>query len=71
MCLSAKMIEKRQDALRQARVDSQIEGQRAHPDDAKLLDAFARGEIDGDEVTRRIIARGRAVAKTKRQKTAA
>jgi Antitoxin VbhA len=69
MGLPTDIIEKRLDALRQARVDSQIEGQRAHPDDAKLLDAFARGEIDGDEVTRRIIAR--ASAKTTRQKTAA
>jgi Antitoxin VbhA len=29
-----------------------IEGQCVHPDDAKLLDAWARGEIDGDEVLR-------------------
>ena len=70
MGLSPEEIERRLDALRRARVDSQIEGQRAHPDDAKLLDAYARGEIDGDEVTRRIIARAHAV-QAKRQKTGA
>jgi Antitoxin VbhA len=69
MELPPDIIKKRLDAVRQARVDSQIEGQRAHPDDDKLLDAWARGEIDGDEVRRRILAR--ASAKVKQQKTAA
>jgi len=62
-------IKRRLDALRQARVDSQIEGQRAHPDDAKLLDALTRGEIDGDEARGRTLAR--ISAEAKRQKTVA
>jgi hypothetical protein len=66
MGLSPEDIERRLDAVRRARVDSQIEGQRAHPDDAKLLDAWARGEIDGDEVRRRALARIHAV-QAKRQ----
>ncbi len=68
MGLSPEAIERRVEALRLARVDSQIEGQRAHPDDAKLLDAWARGEIDGDEVLRRCLERVHAV-QTKRQAT--
>jgi fido (protein-threonine AMPylation protein) len=57
MGLSPEDIERRRDAVRRSRVDSQISGQCAHPDDAKLLDAWARGEIDGDEVRRRALAR--------------
>jgi Antitoxin VbhA len=68
--LPTDIIEKRIEALRLAYVDSQIEGQHAHPEDAKLLEAFARGEIDGDEVFQRALARIHAV-QAERQKTAA
>lgn len=68
MGLSPEDIERRLDAVRQARVDSQIDGRRAHPNDDKLLDPWARGEIDGDEVRRRVVARVHAV-QAKRQKT--
>lgn len=70
MGLSPEDIERRLDAVRQARVDSQIEGHFSHPDDAKLLDAWARGEIDGDELRRRVLARIHTV-QAERQKTAA
>jgi hypothetical protein len=36
---STDEIARRTDPRRRARVDSQIEGQRAHPDDAAALDA--------------------------------
>ncbi len=66
--LSPEDIENRRDAVRRSRVDSQIEGQRVHPDDAKLLDAWARGEIDGDEARRRGLTRIHA-EHANRQKT--
>ncbi len=69
MVLSPEDIEKRRDAVRRSLVDSQIEGQRIHPDVAKLLDAWARGEIDGDEVRRLGLARIHA-EHASRQKTA-
>ncbi len=72
MALSQEEIERRMHALELARVDSQIEGQFAHPDDAAVLDAYARGEIDGDEFTRIILARVDEISKQqKKQKTAA
>ncbi len=68
MGFSPEDIERRVEALRLARVDSQIEGRRAHPDDAKVLDAWARGEIDGDEALRRCLGRIHAV-QVKREAT--
>lgn len=55
MALFPEELERRKWALNLARVNSQIEGQFAHPDDAAILDAYAHGEIDGDEATRRIM----------------
>lgn len=46
----------RQDALRRARVSAMIEGLEERPEDAALLDAWGSGEIDDDEVLRRIAA---------------
>lgn len=53
-------ISLRTEAVRRARADSLIEGLRALPADAAVLDAYARGEIDGDEVMRRLDANLRA-----------
>jgi len=69
MGLSPEDIERRLDAVRRACVDSQIEGQIIHPDYAKLMDAWARGKIDGDEVRRRILES--VSAKAKRQEIGA
>lgn len=49
-------IARRIEALRLARVDSLIEGLRAPADDDAVLDTWARGEIDGDEARRRLLA---------------
>ena len=47
----------RAEALREARADSLIEGLRENPDATPIVDAWARGEIDGDEARRRLDAR--------------
>jgi hypothetical protein len=57
MCPSTEELAQSKDVLRRARVDSQIEGQFPHPDDAAVLDAMARGEFDNNEARRRIFAR--------------
>ena len=46
----------RVEALREARADSLIEGLREDAGSAVILDAGARGEIDGDEARRRLDA---------------
>ena len=47
----------RADALRKARANALLEGLRQEPVGAAILDAWARGEIDGDEARRRLDAR--------------
>ena len=46
--------QRRLDALRRARASNAMEGIAEHPDDAKVLEAFARGEIDGEAFDRHI-----------------
>ena len=50
-------IQRRVEAMRQARHSNAMEGLRELPEDAAVLDAYARGEIDGDEARRLIKAR--------------
>lgn len=50
-------IQRRVEAMRQAPHSNAMEGLRELPEDAVVLDAYARGEIDGDEARRRIKAR--------------
>ncbi len=69
MLLSPEDLASRAEGIRLARVDALIEGLREHPDDAPVLDAYARGEIDADEVRRRVLARIRC--KGTRQRTQA
>ena len=47
----------RVEALRKARSNALIEGLRQEPVGAAVLDAWARGEIDGDEARLRLDAR--------------
>ena len=47
----------RVEAARKARANALIEGLRQEPTGAAILDAWARGEIDGDEARRRLDAR--------------
>lgn len=56
MPLPPEDIERRVEALRLARVNSLIEGLRGEPDGAAVLDEYARGEIEEDEVLRRLDA---------------
>jgi hypothetical protein len=49
-------IERRTEAMRLPRHSNAMEGLREHPEDAAVLDAYARGEIDGDEARRLIKA---------------
>ncbi|MDQ1411304.1 MAG: Antitoxin VbhA [Acidobacteriaceae bacterium] len=50
-------IKRRVEAMCLARHSNAMEGLRELPEDALVLDAFARGEIDGHEARRRIKAR--------------
>lgn len=56
MALSPEDIERRIEALRLARANSLIEGLRGEPDGEAVLDEWARGTIDQDEVMRRLDA---------------
>lgn len=44
------------ESLRLARVSNEIEGVREHPEDRPLVEAFARGEIDGDAMLDQVAA---------------
>lgn len=57
MTISQVEIDRRISAVAGAHVHSQIGEQFVHPDDAADLDKWARCEIDGNEVRRRILAR--------------
>jgi hypothetical protein len=50
-------IQRRAEAVRDVRHSNAMEGLRELPEDAVVIDAYARGEIDGDEARRRIRAR--------------
>jgi hypothetical protein len=54
--IDRETLAKRVEALRLARADSLIEGLREHEEGASVLDAWARGDITGDELDRRILA---------------
>jgi hypothetical protein len=56
MSMTENDIARRTEALRLARVDSRIEGLRSSAEGTAVLDAWARGEIDGDEARRRLRA---------------
>lgn len=63
--LTPEQIAVRARAVHKARVNNLIEGLREDPRDAPVLDAYARGEISGDEARRQVIEAitGRSVKK--------
>ena len=54
--MDAEEIQRSLDARRCARHSIAMEGLHETPEEAALLDAVARGEIDGDEYRRRVLA---------------
>ncbi|NHN93257.1 antitoxin VbhA family protein [Acetobacter sicerae] len=64
--LTPAQIAVRTEAVRKARVNNLIDGFREDPRDADVLDAYARGEINGDEARRRVVASCLDVRKKRR-----
>jgi hypothetical protein len=58
-------IQRRAEALLEARHSNAMEGLRELPEDAVVLDAYARGEIDATEFERRIKANIRRAIKAR------
>lgn len=54
--LDTEMLRRSMESFRLARVSNEIEGVREHPEDRPLVEAFARGEIDGDTMLDRVAA---------------
>jgi hypothetical protein len=53
--MTADELRRSLDARREARHSNAIEGLHEPPDEAALLDAVARGEIDGAEYRRQVL----------------
>ena len=66
MQLDKDTVARRVEALRLARVSSAMEGLYERPDDASVLDAFARGEIDRAEFMRRVSVKARPASARRR-----